>query len=149
MTQTRLLKSSKSGRQVYYTANTEHSLFPELRSMVRKVMGIDQVIDGIVNRLGKVDRAYLIDDYAAGKDTGIIDVLLVGDIDHYHLTDLTRKTERYIKRKIRPLVLTAEEYESLSKKWVNQPHVLIWESEAAREADGVPAPSTVSPNRQE
>ena len=29
------------------------------------------------------------------------DLLLVGNIDHYHLNDLSRKTERYIKRKIR------------------------------------------------
>ena len=62
-------------------------------------MGIDQVIDSIVTRLGHLEKAYLIDDYAEGKDTGIVDLLLVGDIDQYHLNDLSRKTERYIKRK--------------------------------------------------
>ncbi|MBW2207396.1 MAG: winged helix-turn-helix transcriptional regulator, partial [Deltaproteobacteria bacterium] len=51
LTQTNLLKSERNGRQVYYTANQEHPLFPELKSMVAKVMGIDRVIDGIVNRL--------------------------------------------------------------------------------------------------
>ena len=65
--------------------------------MVRKVMDIDQVIDGIVTRLGDLESADLIDDYAEGKDTGIIDLLLVGDIDPYHLNDLSRKTERYIR----------------------------------------------------
>ena len=74
LTSTDLLKSEKEGRQVYYKANTEHSLFPELKSMVGKVMGIDKVLDGIVTRLGDLDRAYLIDDYAEGKDTGIIDI---------------------------------------------------------------------------
>ena len=44
LTRTDLLKSERNGRQVYYMANTEHSLFPELRSMVGKVMGIDQFI---------------------------------------------------------------------------------------------------------
>lgn len=127
LTKTNLLKSERSGRQVFYMANTDHSLFPELKSMVRKVMGIDQVIDGIVNRLGDLDRAYLIDDYAEGKDTGIIDIVLVGDIDHYHLNDLSRKTERYIKRKIRSLVLNQEEFNKLLPKFENRPHVLIWE----------------------
>ncbi len=47
-------------------------------------MGIDQVIDGIVDRLGDLERAYLIDDYAEGKDTCIIDLVLVGNIDQYH-----------------------------------------------------------------
>jgi DNA-binding transcriptional ArsR family regulator len=126
---THLLKSEKNGRQVFYRANTDHSLFPELKSMVSKVMGIDQVIDGIVRRLGNIERAYLVDDYAEGKDTGIIDLILVGNIDHYQLNDLSRKTERYIKRKIRPLVLTKKEYEDFQERFKSQPYVLVWESE--------------------
>jgi len=124
---TRLLKTEKSGRQVFYMANTEHSLFPELRSMVSKVMGIDQVIDSIVNRLGNLEMAYLIGDYAEGKDTGIVDLLLVGDIDQYHLNDLSRKTERYINRKIRTLVLTRMEFESFLATLKTRPNLLIWE----------------------
>ncbi len=125
---TNLLKSEKNGRQVYYMANTEHSLFPELKAMVSKVMGIDQVIDGIVSRLGDLERAYLIDDYAEGKDTGIIDLMIVGNVDQYHLNDLSRKTERYIKRKIRSLVLTKQEYNDLLPGLENRPRVLIWEA---------------------
>ena len=67
---TGLLESEKDGRQVYYQANTGHPLFPELKSMVSKVMGLDQVIDGIVNRLGDLELAFLLDDYAEGKDAG-------------------------------------------------------------------------------
>ena len=96
--------------------------------MVGKVMGIDQVVDGIVTRLGDLEYAYLLDDYAEGKDTGIIDLLLVGDIDQYHLNDLSRKTERYIKRKIRSLVLSREEYEDLKSKLESRPRLLIWEA---------------------
>ncbi len=125
---TNLLKSEKNGRQVYYMANAQHSLFPELKSMVSKVMGIDRVIDSIISRLGKLEKAYLIGDYAEGKDTGIIDLVLVGDIDHYHLNDLSRKTERYIKRKIRSLVLTQNEYENLFHSFESRPHILIWEN---------------------
>jgi hypothetical protein len=97
--------------------------------MVSKVMGIDQVIDSIVTRLGDLEWAYLIDDYAEGKDTGIIDLLLVGNIDQYHLNDLSRKTERYIKRKIRTLVLSRDEYKEFERKLKTCPHILIWEAE--------------------
>ena len=128
LTRIKLLTSKKSGRQVHYKANQEHPLFPELKSMVSKVLGIDQVIDSIVTRLGDLERAYLLDDYAEGKDTGIIDLLLVGDIDQYHLNDLSRKTERYIKRKVRSLVLTKEEYMDLMPKLENRPRLLIWET---------------------
>ena len=128
LTRTRLLKTERNGRQVFYQANPDHPLFPELKSMVGKVMGMDQVIDGIVNRLGDLEEAYLIDDYAEGKDTGIIDLILVGNINQYHLNDLSRKTERYIKRKIRSLVVSREEYDDLLPELKKRAQVLIWEA---------------------
>ena len=128
LTKTNLLKSERKGRQVLYKANTDHSLYPELKSMVGKVLGIDQVIDGIINRLGDLECAYLIDDYAEGKDSGIIDIILVGNIDEYHLNDLTKKTERYIKRKIRSLVLNRDEYGDFLHQLKNRPNILIWEA---------------------
>ena len=131
LTKTNLLKSQKNGRQVHYKANTEHPLFPELISMVSKMMGIDQVVDGIVNRLGDLESAFLIDDYAEGKDTGIIDLVMVGNIDQYHLNDLSRKTEQYIKRKIRSLVLSRDEYNDFRPKLEKRPHILIWEANKA------------------
>ena len=132
LTKTNLLKSEKNGRNVYYTANPDHPLFPELKSMVSKVMGMDQVIDGIVNRLGDLERAYLIGDYAEGKDTGIIDLVLVGDINDHHLADLSKKTERYIRRKIRTLILTREEHEDFLPKLKDRPSILIWEKQGER-----------------
>ena len=128
LTRIKLLASHKSGRQVFYKANEKHPLFPELKSMVSKVMGIDKVIDGIVTRLGDLECAYLLDDYAEGKDTGIVDLLLVGDIDQYHLNDLSRKTERYIKRKIRSLVMSRDEYKEFEPKLRTSPNILIWEA---------------------
>lgn len=124
---TNLLKTKKSGRQIFYSANQDHPLFPELRSMAAKVIGIDKVIDSIVTRLGNIHKAYLLDDYAEGRDSGIIDLLLVGDINQYHLNDLSRKTERYIDRRIRSLVLTLEEYVEFSPKLEGRPKLLIWE----------------------
>jgi predicted DNA-binding protein YlxM (UPF0122 family) len=132
LTKSQFLKSEKNGRNVYYQANQKHPLFPELRSMVEKVMGVDQVLDSIITRLGDLELAFLLDDYAEGKDTGIMDLLLVGDIDEYHLNDLSRKTERYIKRKIRSLVLTREEYNGLKPKLKDRPKFLIWEAKKNR-----------------
>ena len=96
--------------------------------MVSKVMGIDQVIDGIVNELGNLEIAYLIGDYAEGKDTGIIDLVLVGKVDQNHLNYLTERTEQFIKRKIRSLVLSRQEYERLLPELRRRPQVLVWEA---------------------
>ncbi len=128
LTESNLLTSRKNGREVHYSANEEHPLFPELHSMVSKLMGIDKVIDGIMNRLGDLEKAYLMDDYAEGRDSGIIDLLLVGNVDEYHLNDLSRKTERYIKRKIRSLVLDRDEFENFKAKLEKRPRLLLWEA---------------------
>ncbi len=127
LTKTKLLTSERDGRNVYYTANNDHPLFPELKSMVGKLMGLDQVIESILTRLGDLEKAYIIDDYAEGKDTGIVDLVLVGNIDQYHLNDLSRKTERYIKRKIRSLVLTSGEFKAFTSALENRPYFLVWE----------------------
>ncbi len=129
LTKTKLLITEKSGRNVFYSANMSHPLFPELKSMVSKVMGLDQVVESILTRLGDLEKAYIIDDYAEGKDTGIIDLVLVGNIDQYHLNDLSRKTEKYIKRKIRSLVLTREEFEAFASKLEKRPYFVVWKKQ--------------------
>ncbi len=123
-----LLTSQKDGRQTNYQANASHPLFPELQSMVKKSMGMVQIIESIVERLGNLRYAYLIDDYAQGKDTGLIDLLLVGDIDKFNLDDLVGKTERYVGRKIRTLVLSEKEFKEFDKTIKGRPKLLIWES---------------------
>lgn len=134
-----LLESEKRGRQIHYRANTRHPLFPELHSMVHKALGMDRIIDSVVNRLGRLELAFLLDDYAEGKDTGIIDLGLVGDIDTTNLADLVRKTERYIGRKIRTLVLTPEEYERISPMLKQRPLLRLWEQSTL-----TPTPEPVS-----
>jgi hypothetical protein len=124
----KLLMCEKIGRQVFYSANQDHPLYPELKSMVGKIIGIDKVVGGIVNRLGELEEAYLIDDYALGKDTGIIDLVLIGNIDRNQLDDLSRKTERYIKRKIRTLILTREESLKFFDQQKSRPKLRLWSS---------------------
>jgi DNA-binding transcriptional ArsR family regulator len=124
-----LLKSSKSGRQINYRANTEHPLFPELHSMVKKALGMDQILESILERLGNLQFAFLIDDYAQGKDTGLIDLVLVGDIDQTNLDDLVKKTEKYIDRKIRTLILSKKEYSELLPKLENRAQLILWGKE--------------------
>ena len=128
------LESHKNGRQIQYSANKEHPLFHELQSMVQKALGMDQILDSILDRLGNLEEAYLIDDYAEGKDTGIIDLMLIGDIDQENLADLVRKTERYIDRKIRTLVLTHTEWEKLLSTLKKRPLMKLWQSQVQAEA---------------
>ena len=122
-----LLTSEKGGRQINYSANTGHSLFPELHSMVKKAMGMDRILDSIVKRLGNLEQAFVIDDYAEGKDKGLIDLVLVGDINRGNLEDLVGKTEKYIQRKIRTLVFSREEFSNNADLMMSRPTLLLWD----------------------
>ncbi|NDY42308.1 winged helix-turn-helix transcriptional regulator [Dissulfurirhabdus thermomarina] len=121
------LEGERNGRQVFYRANRKHPLFAELHSMVRKAFGMDRILDSIIERLGDLEAAYLLDDYAEGKDTGIIDLLLVGRVDQNNLADLVAKTEKYIGRKIRTLVLSGKEWADFGRHIRNRPLLLLWE----------------------
>ncbi len=48
--------------------------------------------------------------------------------DQYHLNDLSIKTERYIKRKVRSLVLGKDEFGSFQARMKDRPWLLIWEA---------------------
>lgn len=123
----KLLILEREGRNIYYKANPDHPLFPELTSIVRKLTGIDRMVSSILERLGNLESAYLTGDYARGKDSGIIDLILIGDINRHHLDDIVRKTEKYIERKIRPLVLSRGDFESLYAKGAFKPVMKLWE----------------------
>jgi DNA-binding transcriptional ArsR family regulator len=122
------LESNKNGRQINYKANQKHPLFHELQSMVQKSLGMDRILDSILERLGNLEEAYLIDDYAEGKDSGIIDLVLIGNIEQENLTDLVLKTERYIDRKIRTLVLTSDERLKMQDNLSKRPMLKLWEA---------------------
>ena len=101
----KLLQSTHLGRKVIYRANNKHNLFRDIQSVVRKYVGLDYLIEDVVNRLGSVDAAYVIGDYARGIDSGLIDIVLIGTVDSDKLEKFVLKTGNLIDRKIRPLVL--------------------------------------------
>lgn len=126
LTSAGLLESKTEGRQKFYQANIHHPLFPELNSVVRKYLGIDQVIDRVLHELGNVELAFVTGDYAKGMDSGIIDLTIVGDINKNYLNHLVEKTEGLIKRKIRTLVLSNEEFHRLNGSLQTDKALVLW-----------------------
>ena len=127
-----LISGTRAGRQTLYRANEKHALFPELHSMVRKALGMDQILDSIIARLGDLEKAVLIDDYAAGRDSGLVDLVLVGRIDENNLKDLVQKTEKYIGRRIRTLVVSPAEFADFQKVLAGRPQLVLWSSNEQR-----------------
>ena len=113
LSEAKLLKSTNLGRKVIYRANNKHNLFRDIQSVVRKYVGLDRLVEDVVDRLGSIDAAYVVGDYARGIDSGLIDVVLIGAVDSDTLEKFVLKTGDLIDRKIRPLVLNNEEFEKL------------------------------------
>lgn len=126
LTKAGLLEVSPNGRTKLYQANKDNPLFPDLRSLVMKFTGLDQLIDSILSKLGNVELAFVTGDYARGIDSGIIDVVIVGDIDRKYLGELINKAESLIKRKIRDLVLSRDEYEGLRETLKIERALIVW-----------------------
>jgi len=123
------LYSKENGRTIEYQANTSHPLFPELNSLVHKYLGLDKIVENILKKLGKVYMAFVTGDYAEGKDTGIIDLVVVGEINTDKLKSLAEKAEFLIKRKIRTLVLQKEEFERLKPTLNPEKALWLWQEE--------------------
>ena len=123
------LISKENGRTIEYQANIGHPLYPELKTLVHKYLGLDHIVENVIKKLGVVQMAFITGDYAQGKDTGIIDLVLVGKIDKQIFDDLVVKAEKLIKRKIRGLVLTSKEYKALKNTLVPEKALWLWQSE--------------------
>lgn len=121
-----LLESADEGRTKVYRANTTHPLFPEVQRIVAKTVGLDRLVEQVVSRLGNVELAFVTGDYARGVDSGLIDLVLVGDIDASYYQDLVPKLEKLIDRKIRGLLLKREEYNRLKHRFDAEPSLVVW-----------------------
>ena len=130
LTDAKLLKSVNSGRTVEYRANKQHSLFKDLQSVVKKFVGLDKVAEELAAKLGDIQAAYVIGDYAKGIDSGLIDLVLVGQVDDEKLKEVTKKTEELIDRKIRTLVLAPTDLEKLQSRLDIEHALFIWGKES-------------------
>ncbi len=124
----KLLRFESRGRTILYRANTKHALFQDLRNVVLKFVGIDKLVEEVIAEIGEVEAAWITGDYARGVDSGLIDLVLVGDVNVKAFQHNIDKTGRLIKRKIRPLVLTWDELKQHQKRLDIEHALPIWGS---------------------
>lgn len=123
-----LLKSEISGNKKMYRANVLHPLFKDIHSIISKTIGVDQIVDEVVTKLGDVEEAYITGDFAVGKNGKIIDILLIGNnINKNFLYELIDKAESLINRKIRYLILSP--FEAVAHLGDEKGAMLIWKKE--------------------
>ncbi len=121
-----LLSSNMVGNKKVFLANHGHPLYNDIHRIVRKHLGLDRIVEQVVEKLGSVNRAFLTGDLAAGIDNRTIDLTLVGsDIDAEYLDACIRKAETLIKRTIHCQVLHEKEEKRYLRDYPKS--LLIWE----------------------
>jgi hypothetical protein len=107
-----LLNSLRDGNKKIYQANRKHPLFSDIHNIIMKETGLDQVIEKVINRIGSLFAVYLTGDFARGKDSEVIELILVGeDIDREYLSRKVLQAEELVGRKVHYVILNSTEAE--------------------------------------
>ena len=130
-----LLTSQEDGNKRIFQANKRHPLFGDIRSIVLKHVGIDRIIENLIERLGHVQRVYVCGDLAQGTVGNIIDLLIFGQVDRIYLSELVGKAERLLDRKIRYILYGPDE--KLEAVHGDEPALLIWEASDVTAESGI------------
>jgi hypothetical protein len=120
-----MLSSFSQGNRKLFRANISHPLFSEVNSILRKQVGIDHIIEGVITRLGEIEKVYISGSLAKGIDTNIIDLVFVGNIDVEYLVRLIDRVENLIHRKLRYVVYSSEDI--ITEQKLVDESLLIWE----------------------
>ncbi len=101
LTEAGYLEKESYQNKISYRANSKHPLFSTLQKIIHQHIGLDSIVSTILQRIGNVRTIVVVGDYAEGKDSGVIDVILVGDdLNIDYLSKLSVKIESQIKRKV-------------------------------------------------
>lgn len=123
-----LLVAQEMGNRRVYSANTSYPLFPEIKNLLHKHLGIDQILEQVVEKLGSVEEVYLTGSFAHGTDSPTIDVLLVGDnIDTNYLDSLINKARPMFQKNICYQLITTLQFKSIYEAMSKKDMLLLWQ----------------------
>ena len=95
-----LLKSKENNR-VVYNANTSHPMFDVLQKIVRQHLGIEEIVETVIERIGDVDQIALTGEYANGIDSGNIEIVINGSkVNNEYLKNIKSKIKKKIGREV-------------------------------------------------
>lgn len=107
-----LLISSREANVRYFTINDAFPIYPELKSIVFKTVGLAEFLRDSLDAIGDVEAALIYGSVAKNVEDmhSDVDVLVVGDVDLDALNEAVDAAERAIGREINTTVYTREEW---------------------------------------
>ncbi len=125
-----LLISVWEGNKKLFQANDQHPLYKDIHNIILKETGIDRVIEKVIHRLGNLSSVYLIGDFARGKDSPVIELIIVGkDLDREYLVRKVVQAEKIVGRKVSYFILEPSEAENYLLKYKPEDLLQLWNSD--------------------
>ena len=91
------------------------------------MVGVEYVMDYILQRVGNLEQVYLTGQLASGQNSDIIDLILVGkNLNRAFLLEQIEKAEKKINKKIRHIIYLPEEFDESKLKDLGAKPLLLW-----------------------
>ena len=122
-----LLISEIKGKKRYYKANIKHPLYDDIRHLVHKTVGIDQILNNTASVIDNLEALFIIGNFAVGVQSDTIELAFVGhDMDDHCISKQLQLVEKIIHRKIMHVLYTPSQMEYFFQ---NKPHLILWKAE--------------------
>jgi predicted nucleotidyltransferase len=107
-----LVKARRNSNRLYYQANQEHPLYPDIRAMVLKTSGLGDYLKELFSGRDDIETAFIFGSMASGEDTPAsdIDLMVIGTIGLRALSTVLIDFRTRVGRELNPHVFTHEEF---------------------------------------
>lgn len=119
-----LLLSQTEGNRKYFRANPDSPIYPELRSLLLKTVGLEAALrDHLQSASAEIAVAFMFGSIARGEDApdSDVDLMVVGSIRGRELSRLLRPASESLGREINPLIIAPAEFK---KRLAQEDHFL-------------------------
>ena len=125
-----MLTSHAQGNKKVFTANPSYPLFPEIQTLLRKHLGIDKVLEQVIEKLGNVEEVYLAGAFARGLESPDIEIILIGGkVNVEYLENLIEKAEKLIKKNIIYSLMNNPQFETHFAGLGAKNLLLLWQQD--------------------
>jgi predicted nucleotidyltransferase len=114
-----LLQSSTEGNRKYFQANRQSPVFPELRSLMIKTVGIgEELKSALQERTDAIEVAFIFGSFAKGTETASsdIDLMVIGEMTSRDLSGYLSPLKDELARELNPIVIRAKEFQANAEK---------------------------------
>ena len=123
MEQAGLLESRRLGQLKLYKLNVRHPLYPELKGVVAKTVGLEATIRDALCRIKGIEAACIYGSFARGeaRASSDVDLLILGEVKEKDLISAIKGLEAELQREVNYTLYAGSEWKT--KKAAHDPFV--------------------------